>query len=310
MPVTYWTYLVGSLALAGVIPFAGFWSKDEILADSIVVGFDDGKISGYMALGFLFVAAGFTAFYIWRQVSLVFFGKPRTAAAEHAPESVRAMTIPLVILAIGSALIGLMNIPDGFPILGSIVGKHRFTEWLEHSVIHAHAGSFNWGMAILATGLAVIAIYAARVVYSDRVLNDIEDKDPLELSPQTAPIFALSNARLYWDESYFRFIIYPFQRAARFLANTVDWRFWHDFVHERILFQGFQGASDMLSKPVDRQIIDGGFMSLAYGVRRFAGRLRLTQTGYVRSYALSVVFGAFLVIVIILFPVLRDLLGI
>ncbi len=310
MPITYWTYMVGALALAGVIPFAGFWSKDEILADSIVVAFEDGKISGFLALGFLFVAAGFTAFYVWRQVSLVFFGKPRTEAAEHAHESTNSMTIPLVILAIGSAIMGVINIPDGFPILGSIFGKHRFTEWLEHTVIHAHAGSINWAMAILATGLAIGAIYAARIRYSDKVLNNITDKDPLEEDAMVAPIFALSNARLYWDESYFKFIVYPFQRVARFLANTLDWRFWHDFVHERIIFQGFQGASDMLSKPVDRQIIDGGIMSFAYGIRRFAGRLRLVQTGYVRSYALSVVFGALLVIVIILFPVLRDLLGI
>ena len=311
MPITYLTYAIGSLALAGVIPFAGFWSKDEILVDAFNVGFDDGEFSGYLTLAFLFAAAGFTAFYIWRQVSLVFYGEPRTEAAEHAPESVRSMTIPLMILAIGSTLIGFMNVPSGFPILGSIFGVHKFADWLEASVIHAHGGSVNWALAIIATGVAVGAIYFARAIYTDNVNKTVLEKgDPLEQDQQTASIFALSNARLYWDESYFRFIVYPFQAIARFLANTVDWRFWHDFVHEKIIFQGFQGTADVMSQPVDRGLVDQGFLSIGYAIRRLAGRLRLTQTGYVRTYAFSVLFGALIVIVVILFPVLRDLLGI
>jgi NADH:ubiquinone oxidoreductase subunit 5 (subunit L)/multisubunit Na+/H+ antiporter MnhA subunit len=134
--------------------------------------------------------------------------------------------------------------------------------------------------------------------------------DPLEANPQTAPIFALSNAKLYWDEFYFRYVVYPFQRAARFLAVTVDWEFWHDFFHHKILYQGFQGAADLLSQPIDKQIVDRGFLSLASGVGAAAARLRRVQTGYVRTYALSVLMGVLLVVIIILFPTLRDLLGI
>jgi NADH-quinone oxidoreductase subunit L len=310
MPITYWTYMIGALALAGVIPLAGFWSKDEILAEAFTVGFDDGKLSGYLALSFLIIAAGFTAFYIWRQMALIFFGEPRTDAASHAHESARSMTMTLVILAIGSGLIGFVNIPNGFPVLGASFGKHEFTAWLEHSVIHAHAGNFNWVMAVLATGVALGAIYWARSVYSDRLLATVDEADPLERDPQTAPLFAWSNARLYWDESYFRFIVYPFQKAARFWANTLDWKFWHDFVHERIIFQGFQGAADVISQPIDKHIVDEGFLSVARGVARLGRRLRTTQTGYVRTYAFSVLLGALLVIVIILLPVLRELLGI
>ncbi|MCB9437929.1 MAG: NADH-quinone oxidoreductase subunit L [Anaerolineales bacterium] len=309
MPITYWTYLVGSLALAGVIPFAGFWSKDEILADAFTVGFEEGKLGGYLALAFLFVAAGFTAFYIWRQVSIVFYGEGRTDAAKHASESVMTMTLPLVILAIGSTLIGFMNVPSGFPVLGALFGKHQFTEWLEHSVIHAHAGSFNAVLALFATLLAVGAIYFARSIYNDNILKHM-DKDPLEVNPQTAPIFAWSNARLYWDEAYFQFIIYPFQRAAKFIGITLDWKFWHDFVHEKVIFQGFQGAADVMSKPVDKQIIDKGFLSIGSGILSLGGRLRRVQTGYVRTYAFSVLFGVLLVIIVILLPVLRDMLGV
>jgi NADH-quinone oxidoreductase subunit L len=60
MPVTFWTYLIGTLALAGIFPLAGFWSKDEILAKAFSAGFNEGKLEGYIALGLLLMAAGFT----------------------------------------------------------------------------------------------------------------------------------------------------------------------------------------------------------------------------------------------------------
>jgi NADH-quinone oxidoreductase subunit L len=309
LPITYWTYVVGALALAGVFPLAGFWSKDEIIVDSFKVGFLDGEFKGIIALLGLFGAAAFTAFYIWRQVCLVFYGKPRSAAAENAPESVRAMTTPLIVLAIGTILLGFMNMPSDTPILSWLLGEHVFADWLEASVIHAHGGTFYLGLALIATAIAVGAIFAARAYYTDEAMERL-DEDPLEEIPQMKEIFALSNARLYWDESYFTFIIYPFQRAANWLAHTLDWRFWHDFVHERILFAGFQGAASLTSHSVDRNIIDRGFMSIASGIGFVGGRLRRIQTGYVRTYAFSLVVGVLLVLVIIVFPVVWDMLGI
>lgn len=311
MPLTYWTYLIGGLALAGVFPFAGFWSKDEILADAFIVGFEDGELKGYLALSVLILAAAFTAFYIWRQIRLVFHGEPRTEAAEHAPENTWKMTLPLGILAVGAILLGLINIPTGFPLLDFVFGKHAFTTWLEESVIHAHAADFNFLLATFATLVALGMIGLAHNIYNPRTMSDVlELDDPLARNTQTAPIFALASARLYWDESYFRFIIYPFQRASRFLANTLDWRFWHDFVHDKVIFQGFQGSAEVLSYPIDRQTIDRGFMSIAQAIRIAGGRLRNTQTGYVRTYAFSLFLGALLVMVVILLPVIRDLVGI
>ena len=313
MRLTYITYLIGALALAGIFPLAGFWSKDEILADAFTIGFDEGELKGYLALAVLITAAAMTAFYTWRQICLVFYGKPRTAAAEHAPESVSAMTTPLAILAVGALLVGFMNVPNGIPLLGwlfeGIFGEHRFTLFLEESVIHAHAGDFNAVLALLATGIALGAMYAAHTIYGSKAMPIPMEKDPLE-DGQFQPLFALSNAKLYWDEAYFKYIVYPFQGAARFLANTIDWDFWHNFVHDRIIGQGFQGAADVISQPIDRQVVDKGFMSLATGVLAAGSRLRKTQTGYVRTYALSLMMGALLVIVIILLPTLRDLLGI
>ncbi len=310
MPITYWTYLIGALALAGVIPLSGFWSKDEILVDSFNVFFEDGQLKGAIALLTLFGAAGFTAFYVWRQVSLVFYGAPRTEAAAHAHESNRLMTVPLIILAIGSALIGFMNMPSGFPILTWLLGEHVFADWIEASVIHAHGGTFNIVLATIATIIAVGAIYAARNIYTDTAMKNV-DIDPLEArNPALQPVIGLSAAKLYWDESYFRFIIYPFQRMARFLANVVDWRFWHDFVHEIIIFRGFQGIAAIASQPIDRVVVDGGFMGFARGIRNIGGQLRKIQTGYVRTYAFSLIVGVLFVIILILLPVLRDLVGV
>jgi len=309
MPITYWTYLFGTLALAGIIPFSGFWSKYDILLDSIKSGVDDGRLGGYVAFALLLTAAVFTAFYMWRQVSLIFFGEPRHAAAEHAEESGSLMTTPLLILAGLSLLIGFINVPSGFPILGWLFGEHSFTSFLEHSVAYAHAGSFNFLLAALAVTLALAAIYQARQLYNDRVLAQIPP-DPLQANEQTAPAFALANAKLYWDEFYFKYLIWPYRRAAYWLAEELDWRFWHDFVHHRLIRDPFNRATEFLTQPVDKGIIDRAFNRVGELTRDLSARVRTIQTGYVRTYALSVLLGALLVMVLILFPVIRELLGI
>ncbi len=308
MPVTYWTYLIGMLALAGVIPFAGFWSKDEILLDTLKLGTEQGRLDGYIGFVLLLIAAVFTAFYMTRQVALVFWGAPRTEAAAHASESSPTMTVPLVILAVLSVIGGLMNIPDGFPVLGSLFGVHELTSWLEHSVVYAHAGSFNFLLATVAVLLALAAIYAGRLVYNDRVLRTLR-LDPLEADPRTSRAFALANAKLYWDEFYFKYIVYPFRDAAHWLADRLDWAFWHDFVHNEVIYGTFQRATRVLTEPVDRGLIDRAFNAIGETIRAAAARLRTIQTGYVRTYALSVLFGALLVMFIILLPVIRELLG-
>ncbi|HML20010.1 MAG TPA: NADH-quinone oxidoreductase subunit L [Aggregatilinea sp.] len=308
MPVTFWTYLAATLAIAGIFPFAGFWSKDEILADALKLGTDEGRLDGYIAFAGLLIAAAFTAFYMWRQVRLVFFGKARHEAAEHAPESALTMIAPLAVLGFFSVVIGFINVPSNVPILSDIFGSHQFTSWLEHAVTYAHAGNLVWLLAGIALLVAGAAIYLAQLIYNDRTLDRVPP-DPLEANPRTAPAFALSNARLYWDEAYYKYIVFPFRDAAWWLAGKLDWSFWHDFVHEVLIYRSFQTATRVLSQPIDRGIIDRSFNSIGGGVQMASNRLRRIQTGFVRTYALSVLFGALLVIVIILFPVIRDLLG-
>jgi NADH-quinone oxidoreductase subunit L len=214
----------------------------------------------------------------------------------------------LIVLAVLSLLIGFVNVPSGFPILGWLLGKHQFTSFLAHSVTYAHAGSFSLLMATLAVVLALGAIFGARRIYSDRVLAQLPP-DPLEANERTADAFALANAKLYWDEFYFKYLIFPYRRAAYWLAEELDWRFWHDTVHHRLLRDPFNRATEFLAQPVDKGIIDRAFNRVGELTRAAAARVRVIQTGYVRTYALSVLLGALLVVILILFPVLRELLG-
>ncbi|MBE0690365.1 MAG: hypothetical protein IH587_09625 [Anaerolineae bacterium] len=306
MPVTYLTYVIGTLALSGIFPLAGFWSKDEILADSWLVGIQEGNLRGFIAFGLLLVAAAFTAFYMWRQVELVFHGKPRSEAARKAPESVATMTIPLVLLMIGSVVAGFINTPAGVLGLDNLFGAHRFTDWLSASVVNAHAAEFQWLLALGATVIAVGAIFLARSIYAkENPLVGEEQRDPLAIGG-FGRAWSLSNARLYWDETYYRLFEGPFNATARFLADTLDWRFWHDYFHNTVIRDGFNAIGNLLSKPVDLGIIDGAVNGIGRLTRWLSGAVRGVQTGYVRTYAITLLLGVVIVIVVLLLPLLQT----
>ncbi|MFN8528013.1 MAG: proton-conducting transporter membrane subunit [Anaerolineae bacterium] len=304
MPVTYITYVIGTLALAGIIPFAGFWSKDEILADSWVAGLYEGNLGGFIALGFLLVAAGFTAFYMWRQIVLVFHGAPRTEAAERAPESAPSMIIPLMVLAFFSVFIGFMNTPAGIG-LDSIFGAHEFTSWLGHTVYHAHAGAFNPLVAVMALGLALAAIWLANSIYSVAGETVKGGHDPLESREGVAGLWRLANARMYWDQIYGMLFEQPFNRASKFLADTLDWAFWHDYFHDTVLAKGFRTIGNLLARPVDLGIIDGIVNGIGRLARWFSGLLSPIETGYVRTYAVTLLIGVVVVVVLLLLPLIQ-----
>ena len=108
MPLTFWTFVAGSLANAGLIPFAGFWSKDEIIVGSWVSGTMTGKVLAIVALA----AAFMTALYMFRLVFVVFTGKERFDPAHtHPHESGSWMAIPLVVLGIASVVVGFVGFP-------------------------------------------------------------------------------------------------------------------------------------------------------------------------------------------------------
>lgn len=306
MPITFWTYVIGTLALSGIPIFAGFWSKDEILSHALYNGLYQGELGGYLAFALLLIAAFFTAFYMWRQVSLVFLGSPRSEAAAHAPESVPSMTIPLVVLAFFSIVIGFINIPSGM-FLADIYPAHQFGHFLESimpSITEHAALDFNLALALIATGFGLAGLALAHSMYAgDKGVVD-GDKDTMQKTP-LADAWAFSNARMYWDDTYGVLFVRPFNRLADFFAEQLDWNFLHDYLHDSILKRGFDAVANALANPIDLGIIDGAVNGIGWLIRQFSGLLRGLQTGYVRTYAVALLIGVVAVLLVLLLPLIR-----
>jgi NADH-quinone oxidoreductase subunit L len=304
MKTTYWVYLIGALALAGIFPFAGFWSKDEILAEALHLN--------PAVYWMLTIAAFFTAFYMGRQIIMVFFGEPKSEPAAQAKESPVVMTLPLIVLAVLSTVGGLMNLPY----------IHSFTNWLEHT-IHpeeaevlaeageavteaAHAapwyvfGGLNLAVASGTLLSAIIAIGIAWYLYTRRTAE--LQKLPAAKRPDDplrgilGPVFTALENKYWVDELYWAVILNPYIALSRFLAEKVDWAFWHDFFHDKIIVGGYNGLTGLLSKQIDLGVIDGFANGLGEGTQELAAALRKLQTGFVRNYALSVLIGVVVII--------------
>jgi NADH-quinone oxidoreductase subunit L len=201
MPLTFWVYLIGALALAGVAPLAGFFSKDEILATA-----------RHQPAVFilLVISAFFTAFYMGRQVLMVFFGKPRTPSAWHAGESPAMVTIPLVLLAVLSLFGGVLNLP----------GSHLLETWLEHTFLQVETGEFILWVAGLSLLVAVCGLLAAWMVYGRKTLVSAESPDPLAAGFKG--LFRALQHKWWVDETYHAIIVRPYEVLSRFLSQPVD----------------------------------------------------------------------------------------
>jgi len=285
---TFWTYVIGAAALMGLPPLAGFWSKDEILAEAFHKGLGEhGHLAFAAAFYLLLIAAFFTAFYMTRQVLMVFLGKPRHAAAARAPESPRVMTHVLVALAALAAVAGFVNVTGAFTI------------WLEPQ---EHFLGLDLGVAGSSILVALLGIGLGYLVYRPRELPEGVD-DPLRTTPVVGWVFTKVLNPKYWvDEIYGFLFVQPFKGLAKFLAYTVDWRFWHDWFHDSVMVNTFKAGASFLANPIDLGIIDGAVNALARLVQGCAAQLRQVQTGYVRNYALSVLLG---VVIIVTYLALR-----
>lgn len=287
MRTTFIVYLIGALALAGIWPLSGFWSKDEILTEALQLN--------PLVYWLLTIAAFFTAFYVGRQILLVFFGKPRTEAAAQAKENPLIVTLPLMILALLSTFGGLLNLP----------GLHTFTSWLEHTIVVLHPAEFNLQVALISTGLALAALLLAWLIYSRRYSRMLElpparrPDDPLR--PLLGPLFTLLEHKFWVDELYWAVILRPYIGLTRFLADVIDWRFWHDWFHDSVIWRGYNALARFLAEPFDLGIIDGIANGLATVTYQLAATLRKVQTGFVRNYALSVFLGVVVILGYLIF---------
>jgi NADH-quinone oxidoreductase subunit L len=114
-------------------------------------------------------------------------------------------------------------------------------------------------------------------------------------------VFGVLENKYKVDELYALLFIRPYMALARVVAEVVDWRFWHDWFHDRVLVAGFQGLAGLLAVQVDLGGIDRLANGIAAGTRRLADSLRRVQTGYVRTYALSLFLGVVLIVGYLIF---------
>lgn len=270
MKVTFAVYLVGAVTLAGIPPLAGFFSKDEILAEASRV-----NPSVYVLLT---VAAFFTAFYMGRQIWMVFFGLPRSGAAAHAQESPLVMTGPLMVLAALAMGGGALNLP----------GLHSLGHWLEHTLGELEAGEFHLAVAATSVALAALAIILAWLLYGR---DPLREGQPDPLRRLLGRVFVGMERKWAVDEFYDWLVIRPYVRLSWILAEVIDGRFWHDWFHDTLLARSFRLGTRWLSEGFDLHVIDGAANGLARLTERAATQLRRVQTGYVRNYALAFFLG-------------------
>ena len=284
MPTTYWTFLIGSAALAGIFPLAGFWSKDEILA---TLGFE-----GYTAVMWIAIAGAFvTAFYMTRTVALTFFGTYKGHGEPH--ESPRVMTGPLIGLAIPSVLFGLLNIPGV-----SLPGIGNFTEWLGVRVVAMgdhHAEGIDFALAGLGLGAALLGIVLGWAIWGkDRASQQERDRF------QVPVLYPLFRRKYYMDD----LAMAVTGATMGPIARMVDWT--NSYVIDGIV-NVVGGATKWLGGIVynglDQLGVDGIFNGLSAAADSTGSALRRLQTGKVQQYASGFVAGALILVVLFVFVI-------
>jgi NADH-quinone oxidoreductase subunit L len=270
MKITSMTFLIASLSIAGIFPLSGFWSKDEIFA----VAFAEGHY-GFLAVGIL--AAFMTAFYMFRLYFLTFTGQPRDKHAyDHAHESPKNMTVPLMILAVLSIFAGWWGIPWLHSGYGTFV---KFGE-------EAHHIPPNIILMLVSLAVAGSGIFLAYLMYYKKSIS------AEAMGARFKPIYTLLYNKYYFDEFYMATIVNPTYKFAEFL-----------FKFDQIVIDGIvNGAAKMTlwwswaKERFDTIIVDGavngaGYISLALGKA-----IRRTQTGQLQTYALVIFIGAVILI--------------
>lgn len=280
MPKTFWTFSVGALALAGILPLAGFWSKDEILATL--------DYEGYTAVMWIAIAGAFvTAFYMTRVVALTFFGTYKGHGHPH--ESPRIITTPLIALAVPSVIAGLFNIP------GVKWGSLRnFTEWVgARSVVMGdhHAEGIEWRLAAfgLAAGLGGIAV--GWLIFG-RDAQTQQERDRVEIPA----LYPLLRQKYYMDHLALGMTGFVKGPAAR----AVNWT--NTYVIDGIVNAvgaAVKAAGGFVYNGLDQRGVDGIFNGVAAASDAAGNAMTKLQTGRVQNYATGFVVGALALVVVL-----------
>jgi NADH-quinone oxidoreductase subunit L len=309
MPVTFWTFLIGGFSLAGFpLLTAGFWSKDEILAETYA-----GMINGFGPHTLVFVllatAAFLTAFYTMRQLGLTFWGEPRTEEARHASLGQGivsiTMTAPLILLAFLAITAGFVGVPPDFPIFGAIFSPennpfHHFViETLPHHDpafpfvpdFHVEAPPFNLIPVASSFIVALGGLYLGYLVYWRKPLQAGEP-DPL-IGILGENVHTTLKNKYYLDEIYERVFIQPSQWFARVaVSEFIDNGLIDGFLH--LIARVFVWIGDLL-KVLNTWLIDGVGDGIPHLIADFGRWFRRVQTGRVQQYLLFVAIAALLI---------------
>ncbi len=300
MPVTYWTFMVATLALAGIPVFAGFFSKDEILAKVFAAG--TGNLNGYgrvyLALwGMAVVGAFITAFYMFRAVYMTFHGEFRGGheAEHHLHESPPSMIWPLRILGVGSVVAGWVGISQvmTFDLVDVNVFEHVLHVVAPGVEVHHHPSlAVEWALIVLSVGVALAGIALARSFY----FGPQAFTKPQRLAERLPALYRTVANKYYVDEAY----------EATVVAGTVKLAHACWDVDAHVVDGAVNGTrhltvgTSFLSGLFDLNVVDGAVNLLAH-INQVASRgLRRLQWGVVQSYALVMAVGFVLMVAVAL----------
>ena len=286
IPITHWTMFVGSVAIAGIPGFAGFFSKDEILWQAY-----SSKQGSNILYVVGLVTAGLTAFYMWRLMNMTFYGKSRVTpeVEAHVHESPATMTIPLSLLALGSVLAGWIGTPK---LWGMSAWFRGFEQWLEPAFTSAaieaanegaHDASTEWILMGVSVAIALIGISIARYFYHHR--PHIPDR----IEATLAPLHGLLLNKWYVDELYDFLFVNGFAKGGGTVLGAFD----RNVVDGAVNGAGWlTRLSATISMWWDTWIVDGTVRLTSLLVKLSSYPVRIVQTGRVQAYALFVVVGA------------------
>jgi NADH-quinone oxidoreductase subunit L len=281
LPVTFVTFFISVLAIAGFPPFAGFFSKDEILW--LAASNDRWGIWFFALCG-----AGLTAFYMFRQLFMTFYGSFRGDhhLQGHLHESPSTMTMPLVALASGAVLAGFIGLP-------AVLGGSQFAHWLE-PVIHAHeeahgSHALEWGLMTLSVGVASVGVLIAYLMYRREILS------PAIFADLAGGVFyRLFDRKWYFDEVYQVLFVNGSLLLAKVLAA------FDAYVIDGIV----NGAASVtrfiswLNGLFDNYVVDAIVNAVANITFWLGNKFRRVQTGNINSYLYGILIAVALAILV------------
>ncbi len=276
LTITFWTFLLAALAISGIPPLSGFWSKDEILSSLLAQATVNNQPLSYVLWGIGIITAGLTAFYIFRLFYGIFLGDYRgTGQSSHAQdedeeessrhtgrlrihEAPAVMTVPLIILAFLSCVGGLVG---SFAIIGfpqwDPIGNFLAPVFADvHTMATASLG-VQWTSTVLSVGIGLLGILAAWRIYGRGFQYKENDNQ----------LYQLVLHKYYVDEILDAVIVQPILWSGRTATRLLE-----------------------------GELLDAGGQAVAGGLRGISTGLRRLQTGYVRNYALAILIGVLLII--------------